>query len=367
MLDTAAADLARDPSANPEVSADAHLAIAEAYGKIGDFRKAETHSRAALETLTRLYGPDHEETLRAIPPLVTSLSETDRAEEALALALDSQRRAERLLSRGQRLSAQLVGTVAHAMSFQPRPDWDQVVAWRRRSADLHIKAMGPEDRETLVELSNLGAELMESGNNDEALKILGGVIEVRTRTLGAEHPETLIAIMNLGAAQSRVSSIERSTATYEYVVEPCKRVLGPLHPSTLTAMRNLAICYFKSGRLEDAGNLSREVYEGRSKSLGPEHSETLGALGMYGNALMMLKRPLEAEPLVLQLYETSRRVFGDRHPHTLQAVTSMYDLSEGKGDLKGMRRWAEELRGTEYEQEVFRQLKIAEDAAAAKQ
>ncbi len=363
MLDGAARDLMADASVHPAVAADTHRMFAEAYAKLGDFRAAEEHARRALTIQESRVGPDHPDALVIIPALSSALVQTDRAAEALPMVRRAFEAAERTLGPDHEATYMLTSALAFALAAQNPVDWPEVLKWRRRSCELHSARLGPEDRETLTEYSNLGVELMESRQIDEAQKVFNTVLEARQRRLGPEHPDTLVAMANVGAVLQRRGEIAALVPLFEDLVKVSRRVLGPQHPSTLVRLRNLAVAYFQSGRLADAEAVAKETYEGSTARLGPNHSGTISALGMYASAVLFQKHVKEAEPLVHRVYEAATANFPEKSPGVVNAISLEYDLAEHQGDLAAMRRWAEKLRGTELEQAVFEQLKAAEEAA----
>ncbi len=364
MLDGAARDMLADSTTDPAVAADVHRMFAEAYAKLGDFPASERHARRALALQVARVGPDHPDALAVIPALSSALDFTDRSAEALPLARRAWEVANRTLGPDHVVTCELTAAVASAMDSQSPPDLAESVRWHRRSCELHARTLGPEARETLIERSNLGIALMEAGETAEAEAVFGEVLAARRRSFGDEHPDTLVAIANVGVLLERQGRVQDAIPHFERLVEVSRRVLGPHHPSTLLRLRNLATSYFKLEHFADGERASREAYEGCLARHGPKHSQTLHAQGMLATALLFLGRVDEAAPIVRGLHETALAAFRANDPVVVAAVTLQYDLAEKQGDLAAMRRWAEALRGTEYESAVMEQLRAAEEKAA---
>ena len=88
----------------------------------------------------------------------------------------------------------------------------------------------------------------------------------------------------------------------ETLASESKRI-GPDHPQTLYTKKVLGQALQRQGRLEEAVVLYAEVYEERRKRYGQEHPLTLGSGGELASAYNTLGRPKEAEPLLRQELE----------------------------------------------------------------
>ncbi len=364
MLDGAARDMLADTSVHPAVAADVHRMFAEAYAKLGDFLKAEDHARRALKLQEERVGPDHADALIIIPALASFLIETDRAGEALTMARRAWDVADPTLGPDHEVTTMLTSVVALALGAQNPVDWPEVLKWRRRSCELSTARWGRESSETLIERTNLGVELMDSGNIEEAGEVLYEVLEIRRRVLGQDHPDTLVAMANVAALLQRRGEDDKLIPMYQELIAVSRRILGPTHPSTLVRLRNLGYAYYRNKRFSDVELVAKEAHEGCVQRFGPTHSSTLLAMALYLSSIMEQKRLAEAEPLVHSLCETALASFPKEHPAAVSAASLEFDLAEHQGSLDRMRQWAEKLRGTDAEEAVFKQLRIAEEAAA---
>ncbi len=364
MLDAAARDLEHDDSVYPVVAADTHRVIAEAMTSLGDFRRAETHARRALALHTQTLGAEDISTLEDDAVLSKALAELGESAEAQQLAGDALKACRRLHGLDHPLSIQLIGVYAHALSSSSPADQTDLLKLHREWYDRSLKVMGPMDQRTLIAESDLGVALMDNRQIDEAEKLLRDVLTKRQDLLGEDHPDTIRSMNNLVAVLNGRADLTEAAEIDTRLVERATRVLGPDHPSTLTYEGNLVGMLGRLERFDEALARGRHVYEVGVAKLGPAHDEVLTYRGRLVNMLLNLKKIDEAEPLVREQYEVCLKAHGERHPITIEAITLQYDLAEAQGSLPEMRAAAEKLRGTNYEEEVFRQLGIAEEAAA---
>ena len=109
------------------------------------------------------------------------------------------------------------------------------------------------------------------------------------------------------------------------------------------------------GRFEEAEPYARRSMNAATR-LGPAHHDVLKFRGLLATILMKLNRLDEADSLVHEQYDLCIEHLGPTHADTLQAITLQYDLAEAHADLPVMRRWAEKLRGTQWEEAVNKQV-----------
>jgi tetratricopeptide (TPR) repeat protein len=85
VLDDAASSMSAKFAGQPRVEARLRFTVGKTYGALGEYDKAESHLRRAIEVATRELGPEHPETLRAKVQLADVHREQARYDEAEAL------------------------------------------------------------------------------------------------------------------------------------------------------------------------------------------------------------------------------------------------------------------------------------------
>ena len=125
--------------------------------------------------------------------------------------------------------------------------------------------------------------LHEKGKWQEAEKMNGEVLEVRSRVLGEDHPTTLSCKNNLANVFQDQGKWEEAEKMHREVLEVSSGVLGEEHPDILRSKNNLAIAFEEQGKWEEAEKMHGEVLEVMSRVLGEEHPNTLSSMeGLAG-------------------------------------------------------------------------------------
>lgn len=353
MLDTAVAEVDTSLDDKPEIAAAMRKAVAGAYRGLGLIDQADAQATKAVETLTKLNGPDHPDTLDAREVLARirmSQSRHAEAEADLPKIYDARIRAA---GREDQAALDALSTLANVYVNQGK--LDEAIATERRVVEGFTKLQGADGLDTLAESLLLAQILAEATQTDEAEKILTRVLDARLRTLeptdqrlqstrdalgglyrmqgkyaqaaevytatlesykiryGPEHPKTISKATDLGKALQQAGKLDDAEAVLRTTLETSRRINGPDHFDTLTAAGFLADTLQVKGDLDEAATLRRAVAEGRAKSLGPDHPQTLIAWTNVAYILTDLKRYNEAEQVLLNVLDARRRILGPEH------------------------------------------------------
>jgi eukaryotic-like serine/threonine-protein kinase len=200
-----------------------------------------------------------------------------------------------------------------------------------RALDLHRRALGEKNPQTLKTMSRLGRIAYLQGKYPEAEALLSQSLAIQRRILGSEHPDTLYSMNNLANVYDDEGKYPQAEALFSQVLEIRRRVLGPEHPDTLRSMNNLAIVYERQGKYAQAEVLDSQALETRRRVLGPEHPDTLGSMGNLALVYDGEGKYRQAEALDSQTLEMYRRVVGPEHPDTLRSMNNLATVYEAEG------------------------------------
>lgn len=304
----------------------------------GDLAGARDLERPLLERRTKLLGEDADETRRTANEFaltLRALGEFSRAKEIQQQLLNL---ASRSGDRGARRSdmSNLAHTLAEMGDYPAAQDIQE-----RLVADYRQVA-GPEDFETLRATNNLADTLLRRGETAAACSRFEDVAEVRARLLGPDHPDTLAVQSNLALALF-LNSDRRALALYEQVVENRTRLLGRDHPDTLRTITGLADAVCDSGDFARGQALAEEVLEASSRTLGRDHPATLTSAANLGEILNRRGDLVAAKPLLERAAEGLSRVLGPQHPTALRAYSNLSQLHFQLGELESARALQEKV------------------------
>ena len=199
----------------------------------GNVADAETMSMKAMKTRQKLFGREHEETLRSM------------AMTGLTYGLSGR--------------------------------WNDAEELQVQVMETRVRMLGAEHPNTLISKSNLASTYSEQGRWKEAEELQVQVIETMIRVRGVEHPDTLISMSNLASTYWIQGRWNKAEELQVQVMETEVRVLGAEHPDTLTSMSNMAIIWKEQGQHAKALALMEECVRLRSQVLGDKHPKTLSS------------------------------------------------------------------------------------------
>ena len=273
LLDRGAAKIRGSLTGDPRVRADLMQVMGKVYMDLGLYAQSEPLIKESLETLRRLLGEEHPETLSAGQDMATLLDLAGRYPEAEAL--------------------------------------------NRQVLEARSRTLGPDHPDTLTSMNALANSYGRQERFEEAEKLHRQVLAARQRVLGADHRDTAKTMLGLA---SDVRPPDESETLTRQALEIYQRALGADHPDTLQAMVSLANAYSRRGRHQEAEPLYRKGLEISRRVVGPDHPDTLRWTNNLANDLLGQERYQEAEALYGQVVEISRRVLGPDHSTTLRAI-----------------------------------------------
>jgi eukaryotic-like serine/threonine-protein kinase len=248
LLDRAGTQLGGWLEGQPEIEAKIRETIGSAYLSLGQYDRAETHLRAAVELDTHHHGPRYRDTLRANNLLATLFDETNRSADA-----------EPLL---------------------------------RRNLNDCRSQLGSDDPVTLDAAERLGALLWHLGKTDEAETVLRKNMDDRSRVLKPEHPDTLRSTYLLSRVlrdRQRFTDAEHFAYLYAHSIQ-CSR--GSNHPDNILAVTNQGDVFRDQGKLNQAEPYYRQAAVEARRILGAEHRSTLAAVNNHASVLSKMgQRP----------------------------------------------------------------------------
>lgn len=280
ILDKASADIDSGLTGDPELQARMMQVMADVYGNLGLYPRAESLSRRSLDIRQRALGPEHPDTLSSMNNLALTLWKELHYTEAESLD--------------------------------------------RKTLEIRRRVLGPEHPETLKSMSNLALVLSDQGHYAEAEKLDRDRIEVEKRVLGPEHPDTLGSMVNLALVLLSEGRNAEAEQLCRETLEAQRRVIGPDHPDTLASLNNLGLALSGQGHYAEAEQLYRQTLEIRRRVLGPEHPDTLRSMGNLASGLTDEGSYKEAGELLNQVQDIQRRILGPEHPDT---AVSTYNLA----------------------------------------
>ncbi len=361
LLDELAEQLRDDESIDLLVAADSHYTLAEAYDKLGLYDTAQKHADVCNSIYERELGPESSETLFSQGLQAKILSARDRDVEAQELAGDALARARKIESLDPNCLITLLDHYATAKGFGPDPDHDEVLSVNREAYDLSLKEFGPDHATTISMASNVAATMLDCGDLDGAEVLLDEIHRRHESLFGKSHPETLTDMFNIIALKVNKGEIQAAHDLCQEQLKNFEEVFGPNHLTSIRIHLTQCQIFASLGHLDAAYKEAEIAWQRAKDHLGPVHQQTFEARGMLATVLLFQNRLDEAEKLCVEHFEIAKENFGPTHSYTVQAVTLLFDLAEKRNDPETMAKWAEHLRGSQWEAAAEEQVKAARE------
>ncbi|GMH73465.1 hypothetical protein TL16_g06201 [Triparma laevis f. inornata] len=137
------------------------------------------------------------------------------------------------------------------------------------------KALGEENVVTLETLNQLGDELHDNKEYDEAVKVYERYLAGRMKVLGEDHQNALDTLNNLGIVYDEgLKNYEKGLEYYKRALEGSERSLGKNHPSTLPTVECIACAYSDGVKdYEKEEEYYERAIEGYEAQLGKDQIE----------------------------------------------------------------------------------------------
>jgi eukaryotic-like serine/threonine-protein kinase len=304
--------------------------VAELLLKQGKSAEAEKQLRPDAEALTRVLGPEHLETLRALTLLGRACTFQGKLTEGETIHRAGLAVRRRLF--GPTHDGTLDEIAALAIACRRLNKLAEAETLNRELFTTYRQTLGPDHPETLNAMSNLSVVCYFEDKLDEAEELQRALLEISRRVLGIEHPDTLLGIGLLANTLQGAGKLAEAESLHREALALKKRVLGPHSGGTLGTMNNLALTFLDQKKFAEAAALYREVVEIIERRSGPEARDIFPAKQGLAKAYSGLTRFAEAEAILISTVAGAQRVLGPTHPGTLQCQEDLgvVYLREGK-------------------------------------
>lgn len=380
-LDRGSTKIEADFEGQPLVEAAVRESLGATYSTLGEWEKAETHSRRALDLRLRHLGANHEDTATAWGQVSRILHQTGRYEEAIQAAqngIAGQRAANPASYRmGERLDdlgfayffsgklEEAETAVREAIEIgraRPRGEsWvlgeslslmadiaattdrlDEAEALSRESVTVYREVFG--DRNPAIDRINnsLAMILMRKGNFDEAETLLLASIENSRRELGVNHPGVAALLENLGNVYFRSNRLDDTARLLGEAATIRREAFGVEHPLVGRTYVNMGTVLWRAGRLEESERAYREGVTLMKSGMGADHPDIGQVLANLGGVLRQRGDGRGAEEALREALRIRSAALGG--DHQLTALTRidlglvLAERSAGSAEAKRLLR-----------------------------
>jgi tetratricopeptide (TPR) repeat protein len=287
ILDQTAERIGRNLGNQPEVEAELSSTLGRVYQELGEFKKAESMLRRALQLRVQLLGQDNLTVAQAMSDLSPALWNRGNVNEAEKL--------------------------------------------QRRALALRIHFLGETNLAVAESLQDLGSILNGESKMSEGEKMFREALKIRRTVLGNDNLEvadSLSGVANMLNAQGQWAAAE---ALFREILEIDRKLSGARHPTTANALNGLVQSLLQQNKLSEAESLAREALGIQREMLGSDHPLVAASLTRLARVLQKEdKVPRAKENLEEALSIWSRRL-SNQSPGIGETLNALFDilLSEG--------------------------------------
>jgi non-specific serine/threonine protein kinase/serine/threonine-protein kinase len=305
ILDRSSKDIDTGLRKDPELQAQLMVTMAQTYGGLGLYGRAQDLVEHARDIQKSLFGERNRETLASesyLAQLLRAQGHLPEAEKLLQSTIEAQRQ---VLGPNDPDTLVSMDRLGYAYTNEARhADAEGLF---RQTLNAERKVLGPDDPQTLGTLNELAEVLTPQGRYAEADQIYGELIAAQKRTLGPDHPATLLSMSHAAENLEEEGRFPEAEKLYSDVIAAQRRVLGPEHPQTLRAMMMLAVTMMKEGHYAEADKLQSQIIEIKTRVLGPTHTSTLQSMEMEALSLSREGRYADSEKMFRDVIETAEK------------------------------------------------------------
>ncbi|QOC21938.1 serine/threonine protein kinase [Wenzhouxiangella sp. AB-CW3] len=192
--------------------------------------------------------------------------------------------------------------------------------------------------------------LVDTGQNDEAMRVATENIKRAEAELGPHHEYTIRAVNTLGYVHALSGDIESALVHFRDSADRARDHLESGSGNYYSAMLNVGAALGMLGRLEEALEIENEVYDILAERYGRRNRSTLNVMNNRAMTLMEMGRLEDAASELRQLVSLARQTYGRNHLTTLNFRLSLGLLhlrkemnEEALEDLAEVATWREHL------------------------
>ncbi|KAJ9412678.1 hypothetical protein QL093DRAFT_2539123 [Fusarium oxysporum] len=181
----------------------AHLLTncAEYMSTSGKYRIAESLSKKAVKTRTKMLGEEHSDTLTSMANLAWTYWHQGRYKEAEELLIGVIRMRKRML--GEEHPDTLTSMASLASIYWRQGRQKEAEELEVEVLETRKRTLGEEHPDTLTSMHNLAITWKVSGRTGDALALMRNCVGIRQRVLGTDYPQTMLSVACLSEWENR--------------------------------------------------------------------------------------------------------------------------------------------------------------------
>ncbi len=321
--------LGSDASRPAALQVDLTSLIGELYWSIGDFVRAETLLKRAVDAADPGDVPDavRASALRRLARTELSRNAHDEALAYARAAVDAARRAgadsRDELSHARRLVAEIITTQGSAQLALPLIE--EAMAADRAT-------FGDASEAVALDWDLYGQAYKELSRHDEAIDAARRAVDGLRRVRGNEHSSVMSALGVLSSALAHKGDTDAAIATLRESAAIAERIFGPEHRETIVQRSNLYLALNRAGRPEEALRGHIELLDIVERTMADTRPEQVAFIhGALATEYRAVSRFAESAQAAGDAVATWERIKGS--PDAVELADPLWSLSTAQAML----------------------------------
>lgn len=260
--------------------------LANIYGDLDEFEKAESLYQRALSIKEKALGKDH----ISITSILNNLG----------------------------------------ILYKNRGDYVKAEKLYDRVLEIREKNLEPNHLLIASVLTNLASLIGEKGEIDKATIYYKRALQIRENALGKDSPEVAQSLTNLA---NLYDNIEKAEPLYQRALAIREKVYGAEHQEVGQTLYNMARLFAKNGEFAKAEPICRRTLSIFEKTLGEEHSFTSLPINLLAIIYKNTGEFEKAESLYKRAIAIKEKTSGAYHPYLGGTYLNLANLYLSKGEI----------------------------------
>ncbi|MBI2688939.1 MAG: serine/threonine protein kinase [Acidobacteria bacterium] len=304
-------DEARALSGDPEAQTELFRTLGDVQRKLGNFEKADTLLRDALEQRRNARGDRHPDYAESLLDLALLRADQARFEDAERLA----REGVDLIRRAHPAGHPAIAGALEALGkvLEERGSYEKAIGVMDEAVALRTGSRETTQADLAASLAGLANVHFYAGHYKESEALNRRVLSIHKQVYGPKHPAVAEDLVNLGAIQQDTGNYVEAEKYQREALAITRPFYGEDHPRTAAGLTLVARSLIMQKKLDESAALLNQALAIRERAFGPMHPQVASTLNEVGNVALLQERYAESEAAFKRVVAIYRAAYQGKH------------------------------------------------------
>ncbi len=288
-----------------ETTTEAKRTLANIYYSAGQYQKAETAYEEAYEWHIEAHGEDNQRALELLNE-VAGVHRFNSLEKAVEARRKIYEIASRIYGPEHKDTICILGRYAEYCSMAS--EHKIALTLYRLAYDLSLRTLGETDMTTVILLHNLAMEYLEEEDYNRAKELLLQAYGIVSQYHKEERTELTI-VANLGLVSGKLGDYPTAIQYYEKAYWEDRETFGSRNFDNSFTRKKIVELYQQQGDYRGLLDFQKKVYEHQARILGADSDDAIRTLMDIASAYVTMQEYTEAVNSYKKAYESAYSVF----------------------------------------------------------